>query len=68
MRVLMSGIAAAVILAVIAAFGLSVVQTPAYDRYSSSSTRLGDPGSNLVGNIWGERGGHTESASGSASK
>jgi hypothetical protein len=52
MRVIMSGIAAAFVLGVIAAVVLSAVQKPAYDLYSTSSTRLGDPGSNLVGEAW----------------
>lgn len=52
MRVLLSGIATAIVLGVIAAGVLSMAQKPSYDVYSSSSTRLGEPGSNLVGKSW----------------
>lgn len=52
MRVIMSGIAAAIILGVIAAVVLSTAQRPAYESYATSSTRVGDPGSNLVGKSW----------------
>jgi hypothetical protein len=62
MRVIISGIVAAFAIAVIAGFVLTRVQVPAYEAYSTSSTRLDDPGSNLVGNDWSgnprlERGG-----------
>jgi hypothetical protein len=66
MRVLVSGIAAAIVLGVIAAAILSVVQKPAYDVYSSSSTRVGDPGSNLVGRTWTDNSREAGAASGSA--
>lgn len=52
MRVILSGIAAAIVLGVIAAFVLSAVQKPAYEAFATSSTRIGDPGSNLVGEAW----------------
>ena len=52
MRVILSGIAAAILLGVVAAFVLATVQKPAYEVYATSSTRVGDPGSNLVGKAW----------------
>ena len=52
MRVILSGIVAALVLAGIAAFGLSVEQEPAYKVYSTSSARVSDPGTNLVGKNW----------------
>jgi len=64
MRVLLSGIAVAIVLGVIAAVVLTTAQEPVYDVYSSSSTRLDQPGSNLVGRRW--TGNPQESASGSA--
>jgi hypothetical protein len=66
MRVLLSGIAVAIVLGVIAAAVLSTVQEPVYDVYSSSSTRLDQPGSNLVGRRWTGNPRETGSASGSA--
>lgn len=52
MRVILFGIVAAIVLGVIAAFVLPAFQTPAYENYSTSSTRVGEPGSNLVGETW----------------
>ena len=71
MRTLVSGIAAAIILAVIAGVLFSAVREPVYTVYSSSSTRLGEPGTNLVGKAWtgnpetGNRRADTENRSGS---
>ena len=55
MNVVISGIVAAVVLGVVAAFGLRAVQEPAYHTYATSSTRVGDPGYNLVGQRWNGR-------------
>jgi hypothetical protein len=52
MRAIMSGIVAAIVLGVIAAWVLSTFQEPVYRAYSTSSTRVDDPGSNLVGKNW----------------
>ena len=52
MYVVLSGIAAAIVLGVIASFVPRVDQNPAYEVYSTSSTRVGDPGYNLVGKGW----------------
>ena len=52
MKILLSGIVAAVVLGVVAAVIFATAQIPAYEAYSTSSTRIGDPGSNLVGKSW----------------
>jgi hypothetical protein len=52
MRAILSGIAAAVVFGIIAAVVLFAVQEPAYRAYSTTSTRVGDPGTNLVGKGW----------------
>lgn len=51
MGVVISGIAAAIVLAGIAAIVLSAVQQPVYEKYASPSVRV-DPGTNLVGERW----------------
>jgi hypothetical protein len=52
MYVVLSGIAAAIVLGIIVSFVPRVDQNPAYEVYSTSSTRVGDPGYNLVGKGW----------------
>jgi hypothetical protein len=52
MGVLVAGIVAAVALAVVAAVVLRSAQNPVYEVYSTSSVRIGEPGSNLVGPEW----------------
>ncbi|HEX2019945.1 MAG TPA: hypothetical protein VGO17_13475 [Aurantimonas sp.] len=52
MKAILSGIVVALVVAVIASFALSEVQRPAYERYSTSSVRVGEPGDNLVGQDW----------------
>ena len=52
MRMIVSGVVAAILLGVIAAVVLQSVQAPSYAVYSTSSARVGDPGSNLVGGSW----------------
>jgi hypothetical protein len=52
MRVLLSGIVAAAVIAIVAGFALRSAQEPAYKVYTSSSARVDDPGSNLVGKNW----------------
>jgi hypothetical protein len=52
MKVLLTGIAAAVLIAwAIGAF-LPLAPKLAWQAYSSTSARVGDPGSNLVGPGW----------------
>ena len=65
MKTLLSGIAGAVVLGVIAALVLSAAQDPAYQVYTSSSTRLSDPGSNLIGRAWNDSSPSAGAASGS---
>lgn len=52
MKILLTGIAAAILLGVIAGFILPMVGEPAYQAYSTSSTRVGEPGHNLIGKEW----------------
>lgn len=52
MRMIISGVVAAILLGVIAAAVLRSVQAPSHAVYSTSSARVGDPGSNLVGENW----------------
>jgi hypothetical protein len=66
MKTLLSGIAGAIVLAVVAAVALSMIQDPVYQVYSSSSTRLDEPGSNLVGPAWRDNVRKPEPASGGA--
>ena len=55
MNIVISGIVAAVVLGIVAAFALRATQEPAYEAYATSSTRVGDPGYNLVGQRWNGR-------------
>lgn len=52
MNIVLSGIAAAIVLGVIASFVMRAPQKPAWEAYSTSSARVGDPGYNLVGKGW----------------
>ena len=52
MNVVLAGIAAAIVLGVVAALVLRSAQEPAYQAYSTSGARVGDPGHNLVGPNW----------------
>ena len=52
MGVILSGVLVAVVLAVGAGFVLRSYQEPAYERYTTQSVRVGDPGENLVGRDW----------------
>lgn len=52
MKAILSGILIAGIVAVVASFALSEAQRPAYERYSTTSVRVGEPGNNLVGADW----------------
>ena len=55
MNIVISGIIAAVVLAVVAAFAMRAGQLPSYEAYATSSTRVDDPGHNLVGPRWNGR-------------
>jgi hypothetical protein len=52
MKVILSAIVASVLLGVAAAAILAPMQRPAYEVFSTSMTRVGNPGSNLVGSNW----------------
>jgi hypothetical protein len=52
MKVILGAVVIAIVLGVAAAFILESTQTPAYEAYSTSGTRVGDPGHNLVGPNW----------------
>lgn len=65
MGVIFSGIVAAVVIAIGAGFVLRSEQESAYEAYSTQSTRVGEPGNNLVGPDWsGEPGGGESRAEG----
>lgn len=52
MNAIFSGIVIALGVAVLAAFVLNESQRTSFAVYSTQSTRLGDPGHNLVGPNW----------------
>lgn len=49
MGVILTGIVAAIVIAIGAGFALRSQQEPSWEAYSTASTRVGDPGANLVG-------------------
>lgn len=49
MKIILASILTAIVLSVGASFVLDATQQPAYRAYSTSGTRVGDPGHNLVG-------------------
>jgi hypothetical protein len=52
MKVIFGSVLIALLIGVVAAFVLNAAQRPAYKAYSTSSTRVGEPGHNLVGDNW----------------
>lgn len=52
MGVILMGIVVAVAIAIGVGYVLPNEQEPAWQVYSSTSTRVGDPGKNLVGSGW----------------
>jgi hypothetical protein len=52
MRVLLTGIAVAIVIAVIAGIGFRAAREPVHEVFASSSVRLDNPGINLVGKNW----------------
>lgn len=52
MKIIVTSIVASVILAVAASFLLGEAQRPAYEAFATGSTRVGNPGDNLVGRTW----------------
>jgi hypothetical protein len=59
---ILTGICLALVLAVIAGFVLADSQKESYQAYATQSTRVGDPGDNLVGKNWTGDPGHPDSA------
>ena len=51
MKVIFGSVLIAIVIGVAAAFILNSAQRPAYEAFSTSSTRV-DPGHNLVGENW----------------
>jgi hypothetical protein len=52
MKVIFASVLIAILIAVAAGFILNSLQRPAYEAYSTSSTRVNEPGHNLVGANW----------------
>lgn len=52
MKVLLIGIVAALTAAGLMALVLYPARIPSYEAYSTASARVGNPGSNLVGESW----------------
>ena len=52
MKVIFASVLIALVIGVAAAFVLNTAQRPAYEVYSTSSVRVGEPGHNLVGQNW----------------
>ena len=52
MKVILASLVVAIVVGVAAALILDRTQTPAYEAYATSGTRVGDPGHNLVGPNW----------------
>jgi hypothetical protein len=52
MGMILTGIVVAVAIAIGAGYYLRAEQEPAWQVYSTESTRVGDPGHNLVGQNW----------------
>jgi hypothetical protein len=52
MKVIFGSVLIALLIGVVAALVLNAAQRPAYEAFSTSSTRVGEPGHNLVGDNW----------------
>jgi hypothetical protein len=52
MKVIFGSVLVALLIGLVAAFALNAAQRPAYEAFSTSSTRVGEPGRNLVGDNW----------------
>ncbi|HYF52901.1 MAG TPA: hypothetical protein VEA41_01430, partial [Salinarimonas sp.] len=64
MKVIIASAVAALLLGISAALLLNAVQEPAYQAYSTTGARVGEPGANLVGPNWS---GNPQPRSGSSS-
>jgi hypothetical protein len=56
MKIIFASLVAAGLLAAGAAFVLNAEQRSAYEAFTTSGARVGDPGHNLVGDKWDGRG------------
>lgn len=56
MKIILASLVAAAVLGVAAAYILDAEQRPAYEAFTTSGARVGDPGHNLVGDKWDGRG------------
>lgn len=55
MRMILAGIALAIVIAFGAGYAMRMQHAPAWQVFSTDSVRVGDPGHNLVGqNWWGD--------------
>lgn len=52
MKVIVSAIVVAIVIAGAAGAGLVLIQRPVYEAQPSESVRIGNPGTNLVGPNW----------------
>ena len=52
MGMILTGIVAAAAIAIGAGYYMTAEQEPSWQVFSTTSTRVGDPGSNLVGKSW----------------
>lgn len=52
MGVILTGIVVAIAIAVGAGYFMTSEQRPSWEVYRTQSTRVGDPGHNLVGSAW----------------
>ena len=65
MKVILLSAVAALVIAFAASFVLNREQEPAYQAFTGSGARLGEPGSNLVGPDWNGLNTQTPTAPGS---
>jgi hypothetical protein len=52
LKIIVLASVAALVLGYVASFVLASEQEPAYQAYTGSGARVGDPGNNLVGPAW----------------
>lgn len=66
MGMIFAGIVVAVVVAVGAGYFFQTRQEPAWQVFSTESTRVGDPGNNLVGQNWTGEPGNASRGNGDA--
>lgn len=67
MRMILAGIVVAVVIAIGAGYIMQAQQEPSWQVFSTDSTRVGDPGHNLVGQNWTGEPGDSSTGSGEES-